>query len=74
MWFSSLIINILFKNAFDYSNSINLNHGSKRSLKDYGHDDSEWGHKDNSEELEWDEHYRARNRKWTDESNDHEHE
>ena len=69
-----MIISLLFKNELGYPNSIILNHENKRSARDYGHDDSEWGLRDNSEEMEWDEHYRARNRKWSDESNENEHE
>jgi hypothetical protein len=37
----------------------------KISESDYGHDEQEWGHKDDSEKLEWEEYYTNRSRKWT---------
>lgn len=40
-----------------------MNEGKKKSVGDYGHDDSEWGLRDDSEKIEWEEHYKARNRK-----------
>ena len=33
-------------------------------MGEYGHDNHEWGSKDDSEKLEWEEHYVNRNRKW----------
>jgi hypothetical protein len=41
-----------------------LSNGKKKSAGDYGHDDYEWGFKDDSEKIEWEEHYESRNRKW----------
>ncbi|MDE2589468.1 MAG: hypothetical protein KGL95_07360 [Patescibacteria group bacterium] len=36
----------------------------RKSKNDYGHDCQEWGLKDDSEKLEWEEHYESRIRKW----------
>ena len=33
-------------------------------MEDYGHDENEWGFKDDSEKIEWEEHYEGRNKKW----------
>ena len=33
-------------------------------MGEYGHDNNEWGSKDDSEKIEWEEHYVSRNRKW----------
>ncbi|MBI3622552.1 hypothetical protein HY212_00540 [Candidatus Pacearchaeota archaeon] len=41
-----------------------MNNGKKKSVRDYGHDDYEWGFKDDYEKTEWEEHYERRNRKW----------
>ena len=38
------------------------------SKNDYGHDEQEWGLKDDSEKLEWEEYYMTRNRKWANQS------
>lgn len=36
----------------------------RKSMGDYGHDDDELGFKDDSEKIEWEEHYESRNGKW----------
>jgi hypothetical protein len=41
-----------------------LNNEKKKSAGDYVHDGHEWGFKDDSEKIEWEEHYESRNRKW----------
>ena len=33
----------------------------KKKPEDYGHDTNEWGHKDDFEKIEWEEHYKRRN-------------
>ncbi|GEM_PF-6145805 len=40
-----------------------MNQEKKKSV-DYGHDENEWGFKDDSEEIEWEEYYESKNRKW----------
>ena len=35
----------------------------KKKPEGYGHDENEWGYKDDSEKIEWEEHYKKRNRK-----------
>ena len=37
---------------------------NKKLEDDYGHNENEWGHKDESEDIEWDRHYHDRNKKW----------
>ena len=37
---------------------------NKKLENDYGHNEEEWGHKDESEDIEWDQHYHDRNKKW----------
>jgi len=44
----------------------------RKSESDYGHDKHEWG-SDDSEQLEWKRHYKARREKWHDE-NEYDHE
>jgi hypothetical protein len=41
-----------------------LEQGKKKSVGHYGHEDQEWGFKDDSEKREWEEHYKTRNGKW----------
>lgn len=41
-----------------------LNQEKKKFVEDYGHDENEWGLKDDSEKIEWEEHYESRNKKW----------
>jgi len=41
-----------------------LNREKKKPTEDYGHDENEWGLKDDSEKIEWEEHYESRNKKW----------
>jgi len=41
-----------------------LNSEKKKQESDCGHNENEWGLKDESEEIEWDVHYHDRNKKW----------
>ena len=45
-----------------------MNQVRRISENDYGHDEQEWGFKDDSEKLEWEEYYVNRNRKWGNQS------
>jgi hypothetical protein len=36
----------------------------KKRQGDCGHNEDEWGLKDESEDIEWDTHYHDRNKKW----------
>ena len=35
-----------------------------KPMGEYGHDNYEWGSKDDFEKSEWEEHYGSRNRRW----------
>ena len=35
-----------------------------KKQENYGHDENEWGFRDESEDTEWDRHYHDRNKKW----------
>ena len=39
----------------------------KKSVVAYGHDDKEWDLTDDSEKIEWEEHYKSRSGKWREE-------
>ena len=41
-----------------------MNQEKKKPAEEYGHDENEWGFKDDSEKIEWEEHYNSRNKKW----------
>ena len=41
-----------------------MNHEKKKPVGDHGHDENEWGIRDDSEKIEWEEHYENRNKKW----------
>ena len=41
-----------------------LNSEKKKQESDFGHNENEWGLADKSEDIEWDEHYHDRNKKW----------
>jgi len=64
-----LIINFDLKSDLIDQMSI-LKYEKKKFENDYGHDKSEWGSKDDSEELEWERYYEARREKWYDENED----
>jgi hypothetical protein len=59
-----LIISLEFKSKFLGFILIILNQGEKKSVVEYGHDENEWGFKDDSEKIEWEEHYQSRKRKF----------
>ena len=58
-----MIINIEFKSKLFRQILTILNQEKKRPKDDYGHDENEWGYKDDSEKIEWEEHYKRRNGK-----------
>jgi len=41
-----------------------LNQERKKSVVEYGHDEIGWDFKDDSEKIEWEEHYKSRNRQF----------
>ncbi|MGQ0794654.1 MAG: hypothetical protein ACT4N5_00515 [Nitrosopumilaceae archaeon] len=42
-----------------------MNSKADKNLQDdLGHDEDEWGLKDDSEVIEWEKHYNERNKKW----------
>ncbi len=64
-----MIINFDLKSDLIDQISI-LKYEKKKSESVYGHDEHEWGSKDNSEELEWERHYEERREKWHEENED----
>ena len=58
-----MIINIEFKSKVFRQILTILNQKEKKIKDDYGHDKNEWGFKDDSEKIEWEEHYKTRNKK-----------
>ena len=40
-----------------------MNQEEKKPEDNYGHDENEWGCRDDSEKTEWEEHYKRRNGK-----------
>ena len=58
-----MIINIEFKSNFFWQILAIMDQEKKKPTEDYGHDENEWGARDNSEKIEWEEHYRRRNNK-----------
>lgn len=57
-----MIINLAFKSKLREQKSIILKQ-EKKKLVDYGHNENEWGSKDDSEKIEWEEYYENKNRK-----------
>ena len=59
-----MIIKNEFKRKLFRQIIIILNQEKKKPTENYGHDKNEWGIKDDSEKIEWEEHYESRNKKW----------
>jgi hypothetical protein len=59
-----LIINIEFKSKLSGLITIILDQENKKRAEVYGHDKNEWGFKDDSEQIEWEEYYESKSKKW----------
>ena len=44
--------------------SIILNQEKKKPTEDHEYDENEWSFKDDSEKIEWEEHYKSRSSMW----------
>ena len=43
---------------------IHLSEEGEKEESDFGHDEGEWGFKDNSEDAEWDRYYTDKSKRW----------